>query len=68
MNRPQKGNILFCGKDLTGLDPEEVVNAGIALVPEGRRLFARLTVKENLELGAYATGAAFRAGIHEAGI
>ncbi len=53
MNRPQKGNILFCGKDLTGLDPEEVVNAGIALVPEGRRLFARLTVKENLELGAY---------------
>lgn len=53
MNRPQKGNILFCGKDLTGLDPEEVVNAGVALVPEGRRLFARLTVKENLELGAY---------------
>ncbi|MGD9576844.1 MAG: ABC transporter ATP-binding protein [Syntrophorhabdus sp.] len=53
MNRPQNGNILFCGKDLTGLDPEEVVNAGIALVPEGRRLFARLTVKENLELGAY---------------
>ncbi len=53
MNRPQKGNILFCGKDLTGLDPEEVVNAGIALVPEGRRLFARLTVKENLELVAY---------------
>ncbi len=53
MNRPQMGSILFSGKDITGLAPEEVVNAGIALVPEGRKLFARLTVKENLELGAY---------------
>lgn len=53
MNRPRKGSILFSGKKLSGLKPEDVVNAGVSLVPEGRRLFSRLTVKENLELGAY---------------
>jgi len=51
--RPRRGVILFSGNKLSGLKPEAVVNAGISLVPEGRRLFARLTVKENLELGAY---------------
>lgn len=39
--------------DLVGKTPEEIVNLGIALVPEGRRLFPKLTVIENLELGAY---------------
>jgi branched-chain amino acid transport system ATP-binding protein len=39
--------------DLAGMPPEEVVDLGIALVPEGRRLFPRLTVEENLLLGAY---------------
>jgi branched-chain amino acid transport system ATP-binding protein len=39
--------------DLAGLSPEDIVNLGIALVPEGRRLFPRLTVEENLLLGAY---------------
>mgnify|MGYP003672233974 CR=1 FL=1 len=39
--------------DLAGLSPDEVVNHGIALVPEGRRLFPKLTVAENLMLGAY---------------
>jgi len=53
MNRPKNGSILFSGKHITGLTPEAVVNAGIAMVPEGRKLFARLTVKENLELGGY---------------
>ena len=53
MNRPRKGEVLFAGKKLSGLSPEDVVSAGISLVPEGRRLFSRLTVKENLELGAY---------------
>lgn len=53
VNRPRSGSIRFCGKDLPGLKPEQVVDAGISLVPEGRRLFSRLTVRENLELGAY---------------
>ena len=51
--RPRKGEILFCGEPLTDLRPEQVVNAGISHVPEGRRLFSHLTVMENLELGAF---------------
>lgn len=43
--------------DLAGLSPDEVVNHGIALVPEGRRLFPKLTVAENLRLGAYRDAA-----------
>jgi branched-chain amino acid transport system ATP-binding protein len=57
LNRPQKGGVFFGGKKLSGMSPEGVVNEGISLVPEGRRLFARLTVKENLELGAYVSRA-----------
>ncbi len=57
MKRPGSGSIFFAGKDLLGLKPEAVVNAGISLVPEGRRLFGRLTVQENLELGAYVSRA-----------
>jgi branched-chain amino acid transport system ATP-binding protein len=53
LNRPKRGEVLFAGRKLFGLKPEDVVDAGISLVPEGRRLFSRLTVKENLELGAY---------------
>jgi branched-chain amino acid transport system ATP-binding protein len=43
--------------DLVGREPEEIVNLGIALVPEGRRLFPKLTVEENLLLGAYRPAA-----------
>src|SRR2546430_4612869 len=43
--------------DLVGKPPEEIVNLGVALVPEGRRLFPKLTVEENLLLGAYRPGA-----------
>lgn len=50
---PTKGSIEFEGRDLSGMTPESVVPLGIAHVPEGRRLFAGLTVKENLMLGAY---------------
>ncbi|MBC7343147.1 MAG: ABC transporter ATP-binding protein [Clostridia bacterium] len=46
------GEIMFMGKDLSRLSTEEVVSQGIALVPEGRRIFPGLTVYENLELGA----------------
>ena len=51
--QPKKGKILFSGNSLANLKPEKVVALGISQVPEGRRLFSRLTVLENLELGAY---------------
>jgi branched-chain amino acid transport system ATP-binding protein len=47
------GDILFQGKRLNGVAPHEIVKMGIAHVPEGRRVFSSMTVKENLELGAY---------------
>jgi len=50
---PTAGSIVFVGRDLTGARPERVVRAGIAHVPQGRRLFATLTVRQNLVLGAY---------------
>lgn len=46
--------------DLAGRSPQEIVNLGVALVPEGRRLFPKLTVIENLELGAYRAAARAR--------
>jgi branched-chain amino acid transport system ATP-binding protein len=52
--RPWAGSVRFDGVELAGLPAERVVRAGLALVPEGRRLFAGLTVRENLLLGAYA--------------
>ena len=51
--RPSAGSINFMGRDITGMNPQKVVAEGIALVPEGRRVFANLTVKENLKIGAY---------------
>jgi len=51
--QPSRGNIRFSDKSLIKLNPEQVVAEGISQVPEGRRLFSRLTVLENLELGAY---------------
>jgi len=53
VHRPRQGGVFLEGRRMSGMRPEEVVNAGISLVPEGRRLFSRLTVMENLELGAY---------------
>ena len=47
------GTILYNGEDITGMDTQKVVERGIALVPEGRRVFANLTVLENLKIGAY---------------
>jgi branched-chain amino acid transport system ATP-binding protein len=50
---PRGGTIRWEGKRLDTEPPERIVECGVALVPEGRRLFARMTVKENLELGAF---------------
>jgi len=51
--KPSRGNIFFRGKDILALSPEKIVELGIIQVPEGRHIFGPLTVRENLELGAY---------------
>jgi branched-chain amino acid transport system ATP-binding protein len=52
----EKGSVFFAGKDMTRKKPNEIVKAGISHVPEGRQIFAGLTVKQNLLLGAYVHG------------
>lgn len=51
--RPQSGRIRFDGRDITGTPPEKLVSQGIAMIPEGARVFARQPVEQNLRLGAY---------------
>jgi branched-chain amino acid transport system ATP-binding protein len=53
MVRPSKGKIVFKGENIVSFSPEKIVGMGIIQVPEGRHLFGPLTVRENLELGAY---------------
>jgi branched-chain amino acid transport system ATP-binding protein len=53
LTRPRSGRILFDGADVAGLPTHRVVAHGIACIPEGRKVFPRLTVAENLALGAY---------------
>jgi branched-chain amino acid transport system ATP-binding protein len=53
VHRPKSGRIVLEGTDLTGMSAHQVVRKGIVLVPEGRRVFAPLTVAENLRLGGY---------------
>ncbi len=53
LNRPRQGSIRFEGRDITGASPHTIVAGGIAQSPEGRRLFPRMTVTENLEMGAF---------------
>ena len=50
---PEKGQILYEGKDIAGSEPDQVVNAGIVHVPEGREVFPLLSVEENLDMGAF---------------
>jgi len=51
---PRTGRIVFDGADITALPTHEVIAAGIACIPEGRKVFPKLTVEENLRLGAYS--------------
>ena len=51
--KPKSGTVEFMGEDITGKDPNYIVQKGIVLVPEGRRIFPDLTVEENLRIGAY---------------
>jgi branched-chain amino acid transport system ATP-binding protein len=53
LNRPRQGSIRFQGRDITATPAHQIVKRGIAQSPEGRRLFPRMTVSENLEMGAF---------------
>ena len=51
--KPKSGEITFCGNNLCATDTHKIIQLGLAQVPEGRRIFARMTVQENLEMGAF---------------
>ncbi len=53
--KPRSGSVQLEGEELTVLPPHQIVTKGIVQVPEGRRVFGRLTVKENLEMGAFTS-------------
>jgi branched-chain amino acid transport system ATP-binding protein len=59
--RPQQGEVIFDGQRIDRASPAAIVAAGLVHVPEGRKLFPDLSVRENLELGAYRRGKAERA-------
>jgi branched-chain amino acid transport system ATP-binding protein len=61
LNAPSEGTLTIDGKAFGGRSPREVVDAGVTLVPQGRRLFTSMSVRENLELGAFTRSD--RAGI-----
>jgi len=50
---PRSGRIFLAGKDLVGVSPHRIVRMGVSLVPEGRGIFANMTVRDNLEMGAF---------------
>lgn len=52
--RPDAGTIVYEGRELTQISPAEIVQQGIVQVPEGRKIFSRMSVRENLEMGAYS--------------
>ena len=54
VNKARTGEIIFEGKNIEKYEPHDIVDLGIAQAPEGRRIFSRLTVEENLRLGAHA--------------
>ena len=60
--RPRSGTVSFLGEEITGLPSHKIVRRGIALVPEGRAILSRMTVRENLEMGAFTRRDAKKAG------
>ncbi len=53
LHKPKSGKIMFKDKDITAVPPHKIVDMGLSLVPEGGRVFARMTVEENLIMGSY---------------
>jgi branched-chain amino acid transport system ATP-binding protein len=64
--KPQSGSVVFLGKNLAALKAHELVSLGMAHAPEGRGIFPKLTVTENLELGAFVRRDDFKAEIAQA--
>src|SRR3954468_16377130 len=58
--RPTQGSVVWMGEEIAGAAPERIVASGLVQVPEGRKIFPNLTVRENLELGSYRRGKANR--------
>ena len=56
LKRASEGTISWNGNPILGLSPDDICQLGIIQVPEGRKLFARMTVEENLDMGAYLPG------------
>jgi len=63
LNHPRRGTIRFMGEDITRTPAHQVVKKGVSQSPEGRKLFPRMTVVENLEMGAFQRSD--KAGVHE---
>ncbi|MFZ2225717.1 MAG: ABC transporter ATP-binding protein [Candidatus Deferrimicrobium sp.] len=61
--RPRSGTVSFLGEEITGLPSHKIVRRGIALVPEGRAILSRMTVRENLEMGAFTRRDAKKASL-----
>jgi len=53
VSKPKTGKVIFEGREIQGKKPEDIVRLGLALVPEGRQIFGKLSVAENLRMGAY---------------
>jgi branched-chain amino acid transport system ATP-binding protein len=53
LNSPRTGRIMFEGQEISAMPPQDIVNLGVSQSPEGRHCFQRMTVRENLDLGAY---------------
>jgi ABC-type branched-subunit amino acid transport system ATPase component len=63
--KPKKGQVLFQGKDITGLAPETVVRRGLCYVPQASNIFPSLSINENLEMGAFIRTDDFRQRLEE---
>ena len=63
--KPKKGQVLFQGKDITGLAPETVVRRGLCYVPQSSNIFPSLSINENLEMGAFIRTDDFRQRLEE---
>jgi len=61
--KPKEGLILFEGEEISGIPPHEIVRKGISQVPEGRRIFPKLTVRDNLEMGGFSAKGNFQSCI-----
>ena len=61
--KPKEGHILFEGEQISGIPPHEIVRKGISQAPEGRRIFPKLTVRENLEMGGFTAKGNFQSCI-----